>query len=123
MILREPAEPLAVGARPDVVQPDPSAISVPVWRLDRNVSFYGPGLYGKRTACGLAYTKTIVGVAHRTLPCGTLVTFRNPANGITVTMPVIDRGPYVAGRTWDLSGGACLALKHCYTGSLYWKYP
>lgn len=123
MILREPAEPLAVGARPDVVQPDSSAISVPVWRLDRNVSFYGPGFYGKRTACGLAYTKTIVGVAHRTLPCGTLVTFRNPANGITVTMPVIDRGPYVAGRTWDLSGGACLALKRCYTGSLYWKYP
>ena len=123
MILREPAEPIAVGARPEIGQPVPKAISVPVWKLDYNVSFYGPGFYGKRTACGLAYTTTLVGVAHRTLPCGTLVTFKNPNNGITVTMPVIDRGPYVNGRTWDLSGGACLALRHCYTGALYWKFP
>lgn len=123
MILREPAVPIVVGTRPEIGQPTPKSISVPVWKLDRNVSFYGPGFYGKRTACGLAYTTTIVGVAHRTLPCGTLVTFKNPNNGITVTMPVIDRGPYVAGRTWDLSGGACLALRHCYTGALYWKFP
>lgn len=123
MILREPAETIGVAARPSVEQPASAAISVPVWKLDRKVSFYGPGFYGKRTACGLAYTKTIVGVAHRTLPCGTMVTFRNPYNGISVTMPVIDRGPYASGRTWDLSGGACLALRHCYTGSLYWKFP
>ena len=37
--------------------------------------------FGSGTACGQTYTKTIMGVAHRTLPCGTLVTFRNPANG------------------------------------------
>lgn len=123
MILREPAEPIAVGPRPEITQPTSKAISVPVWKLDHRVSFYGPGFYGKRTACGLAYTTTIIGVAHRTLPCGTLVTFKNPTNGITVTMPVIDRGPYVNGRTWDLSGGACLALRHCYTGALYWKFP
>ncbi len=123
MILREPAEAISPPPRPAVDQPASAAISVPVWKLDHNVSFYGPGFYGKRTACGLAYTKTIVGVAHRTLPCGTLVTFKNPSNGISVTMPVIDRGPYVSGRNWDLSGGACLALRHCYTGSLYWKFP
>lgn len=93
------------------------------WRRDPEVSWYGPGFYGNRTACGLAYTKTIMGVAHRSLPCGTMVSFRNPANGKQITVPVIDRGPYVAGRHWDLSGAACTALAHCYTGPLDWRYP
>jgi hypothetical protein len=85
------------------------------------VSWYGPGFYGKRTACGLAYTREIVGVAHRTLPCGTRVTFRNGSR--VVTTRVIDRGPYVAGRNWDLSAGLCTALAHCYTGNIQWRFP
>jgi hypothetical protein len=120
-----PAEPTDVpDTREATDQPDAQPIVVVLnpWRYDPNVSFYGPGFYGKRTACGLAYTTEIMGVAHRTLPCGTLVTFRNPANGRTITVPVIDRGPYVTGRQWDLSGAACTALGHCYTGPIYWKY-
>ena len=93
------------------------------WRRDPEVSWYGPGFYGKRTACGQAYTTTIMGVAHRSLPCGTRVTFRNPSNGRTFTVPVIDRGPYVAGRQWDLSGALCTALDHCYTGPILWRFP
>ena len=92
------------------------------WRVDRNVSWYGPGFYGKRTACGQAMTESLVGVAHRTLPCGTRITFKNPSNGSIVTAPVVDRGPYVAGRQWDLTGGLCLKLGHCYTGSIAWKF-
>jgi rare lipoprotein A len=103
--------------------PTAGAIAKNPWHRDREISWYGPGFYGRRTACGLALTRGLVGVAHRTLPCGTLVTFRNPSNGRTVTMPVVDRGPYVSGRTWDLTGGACLKLGHCYTGSIEWKYP
>ena len=120
-----PAAPTDVpDGRPLVDQPTSAPIVVILnpWRYDDEVSFYGPGFYGKRTACGQAYTTTIMGVAHRSLPCGTLVTFRNPANGRTITVPVIDRGPYVAGRDWDLSGAACLALAHCYTGPMYWKF-
>ncbi len=83
------------------------------------VSWYGPGFYGKRTACGLAYTETIIGVAHRTLPCGTLVDFRY--KGITVRAKVIDRGPYVSGRQWDLTGGLCTALNHCFTGAIEFR--
>jgi rare lipoprotein A (peptidoglycan hydrolase) len=111
-------------ARPKAAQPEASVVAVSKirWRLDRNVSWYGPGFYGKRTACGLAMTRTLIGVAHRSLPCGTKVTFRNPDNGRTVTAPVVDRGPYVRGRVWDLTGGLCTKLDHCYTGSLYWKY-
>lgn len=114
-------EPLR--ARPKAAQPSSKAVVVakPRWRLDANVSWYGPGFYGKRTACGLALTRTLIGVAHRSLPCGTKVTFRNPSNGRVVTARVVDRGPYVSGRQWDLTGGLCLALDHCYTGKLYWK--
>jgi len=45
-----------------------------------------------------------------------------PSNGRTITVPVVDRGPYVAGRQWDLTGGLCVALDHCYTGPIYWKF-
>ena len=44
---------------------------------------------------------SVVGVANRTLPCGTKVKLRY--HGRTVTVPVIDRGPYVAGRDYDLT--------------------
>jgi hypothetical protein len=126
-ILLDPDQrPLPAG-RPDAARVQPNApvgsIAIPQWHFDGNVSWYGPGFYGKRTACGYAMTEGLVGVAHRTLPCGTKVTFRNPANGRTITTKVVDRGPYVSGRDWDLTGGLCTALGHCYTGSIYWKLP
>ena len=71
-------------------------------------SWYGPGFYGNRTACGQTYSPQIVGVAHRTLPCGTLLTLSH--GGRSLTVPVIDRGPYIAGRTLDLSNATRLAL-------------
>ena len=111
-------------ARPAAAQPAAKAVSVDRtrWRLDGDVSWYGPGFYGKRTACGVAMTEGLIGVANRTLPCGTRIAFRNPANGRVVTATVVDRGPYVSGRQWDLTGGLCKRLGHCYTGPLYWRY-
>jgi rare lipoprotein A (peptidoglycan hydrolase) len=113
------AEPPRAPVRPAQRTPVAGSISKDTWRHDGDISWYGPHLYGHRTACGQALTKTLVGVAHRTLPCGTLVTFRY--NGVTMNVPVIDRGPYVSGRTWDLSNGACRRLNHCFTGSIDWK--
>jgi len=113
-------------ARVPVAQPTakPEAIvKATPWHKDRNVSWYGPGFYGNRTACGQALTTSLLGVAHRTLACGTKVTFKNPANGRTVTLRVVDRGPYVSGRTWDLTGGACTKLGACRTGTLLWRFP
>ena len=109
-------------ARPRVAQPqaDPGSVSKNPWRRDPEISWYGPGLIGNGTACGQTLTRTLVGVAHRTLPCGTLVSFR--ANGRTVTMPVVDRGPYVSGRIFDLTYAACKKLDHCYTGPIQWRY-
>jgi len=64
-------------------------------------SFYGPGLYGGPLACGGTLTPSKLGVANKRLPCGTRVTLRY--HGRSVTVPVIDRGPYVAGRDFDLT--------------------
>jgi hypothetical protein len=115
----EPPEAPVRGTQPEAAA---GSILKNPWRWDGNISWYGPTFYGKRTACGVAMTRTLLGVAHRSLPCGTLVTFRNPANGRSLTLPVVDRGPYTYGRQWDLTGGACLALGHCYTGAFQWKY-
>lgn len=123
--LLEPAqqtEPPKAPVRSAQPEPEAGSIAKNPWRLDGNVSWYGPNFYGNRTACGVAMTQDLIGVAHRTLPCGTMITFRNPSNGRSLTLPVVDRGPYVSGRQWDLTGGACLALGHCYTGSFQWKY-
>lgn len=64
-------------------------------------SYYGPGLYGSGVACGGTLLPGTMGVANRTLPCGTMVKLRY--RGRSVTVPVIDRGPYVAGRDYDLT--------------------
>lgn len=66
-----------------------------------HASYYGPGLYGNGVACGGTLTPSTMGVAHKTLPCGTKVTIRY--HGRTVKVPVIDRGPYIPGRDYDLT--------------------
>lgn len=82
-------------------------------------SWYGPGFYGHHTACGQTYTRGLRGVAHKSYPCGTMVTFEY--KGRVVSAPVIDRGPYTSGRTWDLSEELCHELGHCFTDSIHWR--
>lgn len=73
-------------------------------------TWFGPGLFGRHTACGQLLTKQLVGVANRTLPCGTLVDFSY--RGRQVSAPVVDRGPYGSiGANWDLTYGAARLLK------------
>lgn len=64
-------------------------------------SWYGPGLYGNRTACGQTLTTSTRGVAHKSLPCGTKLSIRHGSNEVHVR--VIDRGPYVGNREFDLT--------------------
>jgi hypothetical protein len=81
----------------------------------RESSWYGPGFYGNRTACGQKLKKSTVGVAHRSLPCGTRVVFGY--KGRYLRTRVIDRGPYVKQRlaryerTWDLTRAAAKRLR------------
>lgn len=122
--LFEPPIPLATGAAPEnFAVPANKPVVVGAWHHNLDESWYGPGFYGQHTACGQILSTTLLGVANRTLPCGTLVTFRNPSNGATITVPVVDRGPYVAGRYWDLTYATCSAIGHCWTGPLDWRYP
>lgn len=64
-------------------------------------TWFGPGFYGGKTACGLRLTTAVEGVAHRTLPCGTKVEVR--LNGKTEVLPVIDRGPFANRADFDLT--------------------
>jgi hypothetical protein len=79
-------------------------------------TWYGPGFYGNRTACGQRLTTNTLGVAHRTLPCGTKVALR--ANGRSVVVPVIDRGPYARGVTYDLTAATAERLGVMHTAQI-----
>jgi rare lipoprotein A len=74
--------------------------------------------YNQGIACGGVLHRDQIGVAHKTAPCGTLITFRY--HGRTLQVPVIDRGPYIAGREWDLTGAAAKALGFPGLGPIEW---
>ncbi len=77
-------------------------------------SWYGGG---GGLACGGSLSSNTMGVANKTLPCGTLVTLRY--DGHSVRVPVIDRGPYVAGREFDLTEATKQALGFGDTGEVW----
>lgn len=66
-------------------------------------SYYDDSFHGRKTASGEKYDKNQLTAAHKTLPFGTKVKVRNPANGKSVTVVVNDRGPYIKGRVIELS--------------------
>ena len=71
-------------------------------------TWFGPGFYGRRTACGQKMSRRLLGVAHRTLRCGTLVEVFY--GGRAITVPVVDRGPFRRGTTWDLTAATARTL-------------
>ena len=71
-------------------------------------SWYGPGLYGNPLACGGTLTPSTMGVAHRTMPCGTKLRLRH--GGRTVAVRVVDRGPFAGNREFDLTAATKEAL-------------
>ena len=81
-----------------------------------HASWYGPGLYGNHLGCGgTLYTGTL-GVANKSLPCGTKVTLRNGSRSVRVR--VIDRGPYVGGREYDLTAATAQRIGFSGHGAL-----
>ena len=78
-------------------------------------TWYGPrSARAEQTACGVSLTRTTLGVAHRTLPCGTRVELYY--RGRTITVPVIDRGPYANNASWDLTIATSNALNFTSVG-------
>jgi hypothetical protein len=74
-------------------------------------------LPGGHLACGGTMTAGTLGVANKSLPCGTMVTFRY--RGHTVRVPVIDRGPYSGAREWDLSAATAHRLGFGGVGTVW----
>lgn len=94
----------------------PPTVQVTVFKRSL-ATWFGPGFYGHKTACGQKMTRALVGVASRTLPCGSRVSFLY--RGQTVTVPVVDRGPYGrSGANWDLTYAAAQQLGFDYTDKL-----
>jgi hypothetical protein len=81
-----------------------------------SVSWYGPGLYGNKLSCGGRLTPGTLGVANKTLPCGSHVTLRRGDRVLRVR--VVDRGPYVGGREFDLTSATRARLHFQGVGSL-----
>jgi len=79
-------------------------------------TWYGPGLYGNRMACGGRLTHRTLGVAHRRLPCGTRVALRY--RGHIIVVPVVDRGPYARGVSYDLTAATARKLGMTQTSRL-----
>ncbi len=83
------------------------SLTITVYRPSKATQ-YGPGFYGQRTACGRKLRPGTIGVANRTLKCGTNVAIYY--QGRTLVVPVIDRGPYANAADWDLTEATGSAL-------------
>jgi rare lipoprotein A len=82
---------------------------VPATRSAASVSPYGVASFYKddqATASGERFDPSQLTAAHRTLPFGTRLRVTNVETGRSVTVRVNDRGPYIAGRSVDLSYSA-----------------
>ena len=80
----------------------------------------GPAAFGRRTACGGIIHPETVGVSHPTLPCGArvFISYR----GQTVLTQVVDRGPYVPGRQFDLTDALARRLDLRGVQQIHWAY-
>lgn len=94
----------SAGARSSAASPE---LPVTIYKPATS-TWYGPGFYGRRTACGQRMSRTLQGVAHRRLPCGTQVALLY--KGRRLTVPVVDRGPFRRGTQWDLTAATAQAL-------------
>ena len=87
-------------------------LAITIHRPQR-ATWYGPRFYGRTTACGQRMSRTLLGVAHKTLPCGTKVALLY--KGRRITVPVVDRGPFAHGAHWDLTAATAQALRFVHT--------
>ena len=103
----------ATGGAATATAPEGEGVAFGAWRYG-HASWYGPGLWGNKTACGQTLLPQTMGVAHKTLACGTNVKF--VYRGKVVITQVIDRGPYIQGRAWDFTKAVSDALGFGGTG-------
>jgi rare lipoprotein A (peptidoglycan hydrolase) len=81
---------------------------------------YGPSAARPRTACGQLFTNAIQGVAHPVLPCGVRLYIR--FHGHEALTQVIDRGPNVPGREFDVTKALANRLDLHGTQTIQWGF-
>ena len=106
-VVRSASEATAASASPEL------AITI---HRPAMATWYGPGFYGRTTACGVRMTRTLLGVAHKTLKCGTKVAVLY--KGRRIDVPVVDRGPFRHGTKYDLTAATAQALGFDHTDRL-----
>jgi Lytic transglycolase len=119
LALSGPAQAASGGAAPSIAGESGAGLAFSPWHY-AGATWYGPGLYGRHTACGETLRRTTLGVAHRSLPCGTAVKFT--FHGHSILTRVIDRGPYSKGNSWDLTSAAAEDLGFSSTGQAQIRY-
>jgi rare lipoprotein A (peptidoglycan hydrolase) len=97
--------PRPVAPMPDLVMGENGCLS---WT--GVASFYGGSYAGDRTASGTRYRESPYTAAHRTLPFGTKLRVTDIHTGRSVVVIVNDRGPFIKGRTIDLSRAAAVKI-------------
>ncbi len=89
---------------------DSSAGSLPFNTITASVYGEGDGFHGRKTASGEIFDAHALTCAHRTFPFGTMLEVRNPENGEVVRCRVNDRGPFVKGRSLDMSAATAKTI-------------
>lgn len=79
-------------------------------------SWYGPGFHGRLTANGEIFNQHDLTAAHKKLPFNTEVLVTNLRNNESVIVRINDRGPFIEGRTIDLSEEAAKRIKFKHEG-------
>lgn len=97
----QPIQPAVALPGQPIVEPTPTN-HPPTSHVVR-ASWYGPGLAGQKTTSGEKFNPKALTAASKTLPIGSVVKVTNPQNGKSVNVRINDRGPFVPGRSLDLS--------------------
>jgi peptidoglycan lytic transglycosylase len=107
-----PSAPAPRGTPGGKRQPPPPAAPLPVGYIEEGVaSWYGIPFHGRKAADGEVYDMETLVAAHRVMPFNTWLKVTNLANNKTVSVRIIDRGPFVDGRIIDLSKAAARQIE------------
>jgi rare lipoprotein A (peptidoglycan hydrolase) len=101
----------------------PGAVAVPGTKngyYTARAAPYGPTPSRRRTACGKPFLKSTEGVAHPVLPCGVRLYVR--FHGREVLTQVVDRGPNVPGRDFDVTKALANRLDLHGTQTIQWRF-
>jgi rare lipoprotein A len=101
-----PAPAVAPAAAPAAPKAAAAAAPASADALEGKIAHYGRKFNGRKTACGVVFNANKMTMAHKSLPCGTVVRVTNVKNKKSVIVTVTDRGPSTPDRIGDLTTAA-----------------